>query len=518
MWPFLPFYFFPITNFCLLPSALCLISGLFHTLGHTNHQAMKRITAFILAALTIGSFSCKKEDTTGIDLTILSEVVKPYNYEENGQMKGIVVEAVEVILSELQLSNPIEMSSNWDAIYQRLKTEDNIMVLTTGFNAERKDLFKWAGPVALLQVGFVTVSSSDLQLASVAEAKELQSIGIVKSFFTAEILRDLGFTNLVEYENAVALIQALYAGNVQVIFENLNMLQTVAADNDLDRSRLKSVMTYSTSQAYLAFSKNVSDKIVETWQGKLDELKDDGSLQEMYDRYLPGTTAPGRLTIFTETNPPQNFYDYTGLLTGSSVDMVKAMMLEMGTDNPLILTNWTDGYAQVQMAPNTMAFSTLRSEAREDMFQWVGPVCKKRYCFFVRADTDYSIKTLDDAHHLRSVATVTGWSSEEELIALGFSNLVTFDTPQLVLQKLLDGDVPCVVLNDISIRLLLQELNHAPKDVRKELILSEGQTYLAFSLNTDETYIDQWTAAYNKIVSSGKLKQIWDEWYPDIDW
>jgi polar amino acid transport system substrate-binding protein len=165
-----------------------------------------------------------------------------------------------------------------------------------------------------------------------------------------------------------------------------------------------------------------------------------------------------------------------------------------------------------------MAFSTLRSEARENMFQWVGPVCKKKYCFFVLADSPYSIKTLDDARLLSSVATVSGWSSQEQLRDLGFSNLVTFATPQQVLQKMLAKDVPCVVLNDISIRFLLQELGRPPQDVRKEMILSEGQTFLAFSLATDNSYIKKWTAAYNKIAASGKLKQIWAAWYPDIEW
>jgi ABC-type amino acid transport substrate-binding protein len=479
---------------------------------------MKRTTAIVLAALTLGLFSCKKEDSTGKDLTILCEVMKPYNYEEGGQLKGITIEVVEGILDQLDLTNTIEISSDWDAIFSRLKTEDNIVAFTTGLTTERKEMFKWVGPVTLWHTGFVALKSSNLQLATIDEAKSFDAIGIVKSYFTGEILRGLGFTNLVEFDNLETLVAGLYQGNVQAVFDNLSLLQIIAQDQDRNISSLDNLLTYATTQGYLAFSRNVSDKIIANWQEQLDGMKDDGTLQELYDTYLPGTPAPGRVTIFTETNPPQSFIGYTGNLEGSSVDMVNAMMDEMGISYPVTMTNWTNAYSQIQLVPNAMTFSTLRSEAREDMFQWVGPVCKKRYCFFVRADTDYSIKTLDDARHLRSVATVTGWSSQEQLVTLGFSNLVTFDTPQLVLQRLLDGDVPCVVLNDIAIRLLLQELNHAAKDVRKEMILSEGQTFLAFSLDTDESYIEQWTAAYNKIVSSGKLKQIWEEWYPDIDW
>jgi polar amino acid transport system substrate-binding protein len=479
---------------------------------------MKKLFFLLISAITLFTVSCKKEDIAGLDLVLLGETLKPYNYDENGQAKGITREVVQEILNRLELTKTIESAEDWDYLLNRAKNEDNIVLFTTGLTEERKDLFKWVGPIALWNTDFIGLESSNLIINSMDEAEGMLSIGVVKSYSTTEILKNLGFINLVEYDTMEAMIEALYKGNVKVVFENGIMFQTTARAMGKEPSQLKILFTYASTQGYLAFSKNISDKIVATWQNTLDEIKDEGLFQEIYDRYLPGTTAPARLTVFTENNPPQSFIDYTGILSGSSVDMVKAMMEEMGIEYPIIHTDWPNAYAQIQLSPNTMAFSTLRSTARESMFKWVGPVCKKKYCFFVKADTDYHITTLDDAHHLRSVATVTGWSSEEELLSYGFSNLVTFATPQIVLQKLLDGDVPCVVLNDISIRMLLTDLGHAPKDVRKEMTLSEGQTYLAFSLTTDDDYVKQWRDAYNKIVASGELKAIWEEWYPDIDW
>jgi hypothetical protein len=82
----------------------------------------------------------------------------------------------------------------------------------------------------------------------------------------------------------------------------------------------------------------------------------------------------------------------------------------------------------------------------------------------------------------------------------------------------MDGDIPCAVLNDIAIRILGTESGHPPKDYRKEAVLSEGQTYLAFSKDTDTGYITAWENAYNSLVSTGKFSTIWKKWYPDIDW
>ncbi len=151
---------------------------------------MKKITVLFLVILTIGLFSCEK-DNTGKDLTILSQIMKPLNYIEDGELKGISVDAAEGIMNQLGLDNTIEAIDNWDSIYNRLKTEENIAVITTALTSERKGLFKWVGPVSLLHTGFITLESSNLLIRHLADAKSLTSVGIIKSSVTEETLQDL---------------------------------------------------------------------------------------------------------------------------------------------------------------------------------------------------------------------------------------------------------------------------------------------------------------------------------------
>jgi polar amino acid transport system substrate-binding protein len=479
---------------------------------------MKQLTAALFSVLTIVSFSCRKEDTTGKDLTILTETMKPFNYEENGIQKGIAMELVLKMLEELQLSNAVEINASWDSIFHRLQTEENVMAFTTGLTADRKPQFQWVGPVAVWHAAFISLKNNGLSLPTAEEAKKLRAIGVGTSSYAGEVLKALGYTNLVYFENLGTLISGLYNGTVDAVFDSPELLQIAAQDLSLDPAELDNLLIYASTPAYLAFSKDVSPKLIRTWQDKLDELKDAGFLQGLYDRYLPGTVSPGRILMFTEENPPQNYRDFGGSITGSSMEMVEAMMDGTTLAGPVEITSWTNGYNQLLLVPNTMLFSTLRTSEREDLCHWIGPVCKKRYCFFVQASSDYHIGTIDDARHLQSVGTVTGWASEKELLDLGFVNVVTWDTPQEVFQKLMDGDIACAVLNDIAVRMLGAESGHPPKDYRKEAILSEGQTYLAFSRGTDPSYITAWENAYNSLVSTGKLGIIWKSWYTDIEW
>jgi polar amino acid transport system substrate-binding protein len=479
---------------------------------------MKQLFAIVFVSLAFGLISCKKEDTTGKELTILTEVMKPFNYEENGIRKGLTMEIVLKILDELQLTNTIEIKTNWDSIFHRLQTEENIMAFTTGLTAERKPQFQWVGPVGVWHASFLSLKDKGLTLTSIEDAKSLNANGVVTASYSAEILKTLGFTNLVYFDNLSALIVALYNGTVDTAFDSPEILQFVAQDQSLDPTKMDNLMIYSTSPTYLAFSRDVSPKLIQNWQNKLDELKDAGFLQELFDRYLPGTIAPGRILMFTEENPPQNYRDPDGSITGSSLEMVESMIKGSTLAGPVEYTSWTNAYNQILLAPNSMVFSMLRSNDRENLFHWVGPVCKKRYCFYVGASTDYHIATVDDARRMRSVGTVTGWASEKELLDLGFNNVVTWGTPQEVFQKLMDGDIPCIVLNDISMRQIAAETGHPPKDYRMEVILSEGQTYLAFSKDTDTAYVTAWENAYNSLVSTGKFSTIWKKWYPDIEW
>jgi polar amino acid transport system substrate-binding protein len=296
------------------------------------------------------------------------------------------------------------------------------------------------------------------------------------------------------------------------------LLQTAAQDLNYEESKLKNLLTYFTSQGYIAFSKEVSNDIVDDWQSEIDEMKMDGTIQNIYEDYLPGSMSPGLVIIFTEDNPPQNFKDQDGNLSGSSVEIVEAIMDEIGITEHIELTNWTNAYYQILHIPNTMTFSTLRSESRENIFNWVGPVCRKSYSFFVKSDASFQINALDDAKQLGSVGTMTGWSSENQLVEQGFTNVLTWATPTEVFQKLIDGEIDAAVLNDISIKQLAEGAGVEINFVRTDFVLSSGETYLAFSIDTDDKYIQDWKNAYQAIIDNGTFLQIWNKYYPNIDW
>ncbi|MCF8357166.1 MAG: transporter substrate-binding domain-containing protein [Prolixibacteraceae bacterium] len=462
--------------------------------------------------------SCKKDETGSSTLRIICEELRPYSYVENDELKGISVEITDSILGCLgEHSKTIEVTTDWDGAFDDLKKSDDIVLFTTIMTTERKEQLQWVGPVMLSTSGFVSLSSKNYQISGLSDAKNLNAIGVVTGYSTLEILEDEGFTNTVYYSTIDEAIAALFNEEIDAVFDLTEAVVAIAKANGHNSSQLSTTYKYSTMQGFLAFSPGVSDETINIWQEKLDWLKAEGFVQKIYDKYLPGEKAPGLLTIYTEENPPQSYTGENGQLTGSSVEMVEALMQELDNNDPIIVNNWTQGYNQALLVPNSIVFSTLRNDDREAIFNWIGPLCRKSYCFFVKSESTVSLSELNDAKNLGAVGVPEGWASESELIEAGFTNLQSGLTPAIVFEMLMDGTVDAAVLNDIAIESLASELGYDASGVRNELVLSTGDTYMAFNIETKSDYFQQWEQAFNTLVENGTYDAIWSKWYPGIE-
>lgn len=104
----------------------------------------------------------------------------------------------------------------------------------------------------------------------------------------------------------------------------------------------------------------------------------------------------------TEQYPPYNF-EKNGKLRGIAVDLMVLMLDILGTEKgrgSITLVPWTRGYRRVQSTPNTCLFSMTRTETREKLLKWVGPIGVNRVVLMARRDRNIRIRTLADCEDL----------------------------------------------------------------------------------------------------------------------
>lgn len=105
------------------------------------------------------------------------------------------------------------------------------------------------------------------------------------------------------------------------------------------------------------------------------------------------------LTLLTEENHPYSYVNKeTGSVEGSAVTIITNLMQEVGVSYTLTLLPWQRTYRRARTEQNTCAFPTNRTEERETLFRWVGPIHEGGWAVFKRPGSDIIIEAPNDMH------------------------------------------------------------------------------------------------------------------------
>ena len=103
------------------------------------------------------------------------------------------------------------------------------------------------------------------------------------------------------------------------------------------------------------------------------------------------------LTLTTEELPPFNFIR-DGNVVGQSTDVMREVLKRTGIPGTISVYPWKQAYQMAQEGKDTCVYSTSRTEARESLFRWVGPLATNTWTLYAKASNPIPIiKSLDDA-------------------------------------------------------------------------------------------------------------------------
>ena len=91
---------------------------------------------------------------------------------------------------------------------------------------------------------------------------------------------------------------------------------------------------------------------------------------------MAAATPIDELEFLTENYAPFN-YEKDGKAQGITVDLLLEMFKKEGsskTREDITVLPWSRGYRMAQDKKNVVLFVTVRTEPREHMFKWVGPI------------------------------------------------------------------------------------------------------------------------------------------------
>ena len=204
--------------------------------------------------------------------------------------------------------------------------------------------------------------------------------------------------------------------------------------------------------------------------------------------------------------PPYAFVE-NGTLKGIHVDIVKAVMKEIGIQYKISTYPWARVVRTTDDADVDFSFPWVGKPARFEKYLMVGPIHEGRTVFAVKKSSAIKFDTLKDISGL-TVGTVRDYSYSTE-----FDNATNFKKDNAakdnvnIIKKLINGRVDLIIGDENVLAAeakklgLFNEIKFLPKALKNAL------RYAAFP-KKHKVQADQFKAGLDKIIKSGVYKSI----------
>jgi ABC-type amino acid transport substrate-binding protein len=247
------------------------------------------------------------------NLSFLTEDLPPFNYQENGTLKGISVDLLEAVTERMgqNVSRDQVRLVSWTEAYHTGLAGPNTVIFMTGRVPQREPFFKWAGPIYTAQNVLFARPEQNITIKGAEDLKEYR-IGVIADDITVQQLLDLGVEpdQLVQKTDVPTLIELLESGAIDLWGYSEPSGRYFAEKEIGDYYAFTIVYTLPPVEGYYAFSTDVPDSTVQSFQLALDALKterDDAGVT-IYDRivrrYIPlaeSGVKPQDLAAFTQS-------------------------------------------------------------------------------------------------------------------------------------------------------------------------------------------------------------------------
>jgi len=211
--------------------------------------------------------------------------------------------------------------------------------------------------------------------------------------------------------------------------------------------------------------------------------------------------AASNFKIMTEEYPPFS-YTEKGKITGLSTEIVVELASRIGHSTDIKSVPWARGYGLVQKKENMILYSMVRSESRENLFKWVGPLAPLNYVFFAKKGNDIKLDSLEDAKGIGRIGTYKDDAAEIYLKANGFTNIDSVVQDKLNLPKLLSGRIDLWAAGEVQ-GIQYAKDKGVEDQIEKVLVINETQLYIAFSKSTSDVDISTWQKALDGMKEDG---------------
>ncbi|MBZ9613488.1 substrate-binding periplasmic protein [Rheinheimera maricola] len=197
-------------------------------------------------------------------------------------------------------------------------------------------------------------------------------------------------------------------------------------------------------------------------------------------------TANTVVSLYTEHMPPYN-YQQDNKVEGINAELIRQLCQRVQLDCQMVVLPWRRAFENAQQQQMSGVFSTARSEQRESLFRWVGPIASDwGYVFRLKGRTEVNPVNLEQAKNFKlAVARADVYESYFRYHGFEYGrNMVDFATKSEPLPLFMAKRIDLLVGSKRSLRSWLRD-NELPEDSAEPLfqLHDVGDNYLALNLD-----------------------------------
>jgi len=373
---------------------------------------------------------------------------------------------------------------------------------------EREQSFKWAGPI--FTEGHVLFATRDREI-TINDSGDLKGyrIGVVTDDAGIQQLLNLGVdrNQLVYDTNVSVLIGKLSHGEIDLWCYPEIVGRSIAQQVTGNYYSFNIVFKLQNTDSYYAFSKDIPDSTVRSFQQALDAIKREKDIRGVstYDRilgrYIP-SIGLAQLNYLTEEVPPFN-YQEGGKPAGISVEILEAIFRNMGlnrTRADVRIVPLADGFQQAQGNTSTVLFSIVRTPEREPLYKWAGPFTKSSFVLFAPKSRNITIASPGDLNRYR-IGAVKASIENDLLISQGVnaSHIISGAVPGELFRMLKEGQIDLWAEGDLTGRYEMKKAGVNPEAYAIVYTLSENDLYYIFSRDVPDTLVSSFQQALQTV-------------------
>ncbi len=247
---------------------------------------MKRITLLFVLSIAF-AIPCLLNASSLDNFTIMTEHYPPYNFEQDGQLKGFAIDVMVEILKRTHSKKTLKdiQLLPWARSYNDIQEKPNTILFSMTRSKERENMFKWVGPISPTKIVILAKKTSKIKINSSSDIKKYK-IGAIRDDIGHQLLTKNGVIDIDLSSDMITDIKKMDAGRIDLWAYEENVARWELKNQGKNPSDYETVYTLLSGELFIAFNKGTSDATIIEVQNSLNDIKKDGTYQKIVNKYL----------------------------------------------------------------------------------------------------------------------------------------------------------------------------------------------------------------------------------------